>query len=275
MNKILSFAALVFIAFPALAQSVAFVTNLRGEVTVDGVARPALLAEIAKGQKIVVSRDSAMSVMYAASGKEYVLKGPGEYLVKDTEVAAANGIMPPLVRTTEWRTSNKTLEAVAQTSAASVRMRSIAPPRGPASLMVFPTSGRIATLHPTLRWRADASPGAVEVAVYVPGEEKAVHSAIAADGSYRVPVALKADTEYVWTIATAGQELASGRFRTLNADALQRLDAHRPSERAEFSDRLLFAVMLQELGAQQEARETWLRLSQERADLPELASLAK
>jgi hypothetical protein len=275
MRNILSaLAALAFTAAPAFAQTVAFVTNLKGEVSLDGVWRPALLAEVAKGQKIVVARDSALSVMYAATGKEYVLKGPGEFVVRDTEIVAPSG-MPPLVRNTEWRTSNKTLEAAAQTSAASVRMRSIAQPKGASSLMIFPTAGRVATLQPTLRWRADASPGAVEVALYIPGEEKPVHSAIAADGSYRMPAALKADTEYVWTIAAAGQELGSGRFRTLGAEALQRVDMHRPAERSEFSDRVLFAVMLQEMGAQQEAREAWTRLSLERGDLPELASLAK
>jgi len=33
--------------------------------------------------------------------------------------------------------------------------------------------------------------------------------------------------------------------------------------------------MLQEMGATQEARESWSKLSQERADLPELAAFAK
>lgn len=267
-------AALAFAAVPAFSQSIAFVTNLKGEVTLDGVPRPALLAEVTKGQKIVVARDSVLFVMYAATGKEYVLRGPGEFVVKDTEIVAPNG-MPPVVRNTEWRTTSKTLESAAQTSAASVRMRSVAQPKAPPAVMIFPTAGRIATLQPTLRWRSDASPGAVELAMYVPGEEKPVHSAVAGDGSYRVPAALRADTEYVWTIAVAGQELASGRFRTLPAEALQKIEVHRPAERAEFSDRVLFAVMLQEMGAQQEAREAWTRLSMERGDLPELASLAK
>ncbi len=35
------------------------------------------------------------------------------------------------------------------------------------------------------------------------------------------------------------------------------------------------ALLLQEIGAAQEAQEAWARLAQERADLPELASLAK
>jgi hypothetical protein len=266
-------AALLLAAAPAFAQSIAFITNLKGDASIDGAVRPSLLAELAKGQKISLAREANLSVMYIATGKEYVLKGPGEFIVKDTEVSASSG-MPPKVRTTEWRTSNKVLETVAQVAGASVRMRSLAAARDSVPVMLFPTAGRIATLQPTLRWRADVAHGAVDVAIYVPGEEKAVHAATASNGSYRVPMALKPDTDYVWTIATAGQELGSGRFHTLAADALHKLEAHRPAEKSEFSDRLLFALMLHELGAQQEARETWARLSQERADLPELARLA-
>lgn len=271
MRTILS-AALLLTATAAFPQTVAFITNLKGDVAIDGASRPALLSEVAKGQKIALARDANLSVMYVVSGKEYVLKGPGEFLVKDNEIAAPSG-MPPVVRHTEWRTTSKALETIAQTSAASVRMRSIAQPKASTSVMLFPTAGRVATLTPTLRWRGDA--GAVQVALYIPGEEKPAHAALAADGSYHVPVALKPDTEYVWTVAAGGQEIGSARFRTLAADALQKVEAHRPTERSEFSDRLLFAMMLQEMGAQQEAHETWTRLSEERGDLPELATLAK
>ena len=37
----------------------------------------------------------------------------------------------------------------------------------------------------------------------------------------------------------------------------------------------MYALFLQELGATQEAQDAWARLAQERADLPELSSLAK
>ena len=70
-------------------------------------------------------------------------------------------------------------------------------------------------------------------------------------------------------------EVAAGRFRTLSGEALARIEARRPSTRAEFSDRLHFTLMLQEMGATQEARESWMRLSQERSDLPELSALAR
>jgi hypothetical protein len=267
--------AFLLATFPALAaEGIAFISDLKGEVAIDGNSRPMLLTELAKGQKVTVGRDSRASVMFIATGKEYVLKGPGDYLVKDTEIAG--NIMPPVSRSTEWRTSARVLTQVAQTSAASVRMRSIAPPKPAAAPKSFPAEGSIATLQPVFRWETDDSKAPAEFTLLIVGQPKPVHLARAVTGgTYRLPAKLRPETEYAWTAVAAGNEIAGGRFRTLSGEALARIDARRPSERAEFSDRLHFTLMLQEMGATQEAREFWMRLSQERSDLPELSALAR
>ncbi len=86
---------------------------------------------------------------------------------------------------------------------------------------------------------------------------------------------MRPEAEYYWVVANASGEIGSGRFRTLPAAAVTRLEQRRPHDRASFSDRLNYALLLQEMGAAQEAREAWSRLAQERPDLPELAALAK
>jgi len=247
---------------------------MKGEVAIDGNPRPLLLSELAKGQKVTVGRDSQASVMYIANGKEYILKGPAEYLVKDTEISG--GIMPPVSRSTEWRANSRVLTQVAQTSAASVRMRSIAAPKSAPVPTSFPAEGNIATLQPVFRWRADDPRAPSEFTLLVVGQAKPVHVAKAvAGGSYRLPAKLRPESEYAWTAVAAGNEIGAGKFRTLSSEALARIEQRRPAERAEFSDRLLFTLLLQEMGATQEARESWARLSQERADLPELSALAR
>ena len=257
------------------AEGIAFISDLKGEVAIDGNPRPMLLSELARGQKVTVGRDSQASVMFSATGKEYVLKGPGDYLVKDTEIAG--NIMPPVARSTEWRTSARVLTQVAQTSAASVRMRSIAPPKPAASApKSFPAEGNVATLQPVFRWEADDPKAAAEFTLLAVGQPKPVHLARSVTGgTYRLPAKLRPETEYAWAAVMDGNEIAAGRFRTLSGEALARIEARRPSARAEFSDRLHFTLMLQELGATQEARESWMRLSQERSDLPELSALAR
>lgn len=266
-------AAVLALPLPVLASdAIAFITNLRGEVSLDGSPRPLLLAELGKGQRITLGREASASVMFIASGKEYLLKGPGEYQVRDTEMTGSTP-MPPMVRSTDWRASSKVLVQVAQTSAASVRMRSIAKAREEPRL-IFPTEGSIATLQPTFRWRA--GPGETgELAVHAPGQEKPVHVAKVNGASYRLPVRLNPGSDYAWSYAVAGNEVGSGRFRTVSEEALKQVELKRPADKAEFSDRVLFALMLREMGATQEAREVWARLAAERADLPELAAMAK
>ncbi len=257
------------------ADGVAFITNMKGEIAVDGSPRPMLMSELAKGQKITVGKESLLSVMFIQSGKEYLLKGPGDYTVGERDVSARHG-MPPAARETGWRASSQVLVKVSQTSAASIRMRSLAPAKAEEKpKLLFPTQGAITTLQPTYRWASDPKAAADVSLVVVGMEDKPVVKTRASAGSLKSPVKLQPDTEYVWIVAAAGVEIGTGRFRTLSADAIQQVERRKPSERADFSDRLMYALMLQDLGATQEARESWAKLAEERADLPELAALAK
>jgi hypothetical protein len=280
MKKILrallaSVAALLALSAQA-AGGIAFITDLKGEVSVDGAARPLLMSELGKGQKIAVGKDSQLAVMFIQSGKEYVLKGPGDYTVGERDIASGSG-MPPAARETAWRTSNQVLVKVAQTSSASIRMRSIAPPKAePKAKLEFPTQGSVSQLQPTLRWTMPEAKGPAEVTIAAAGrEDKPVGRAKVTGTSHRFATKLQPDTEYAWSVAVAGQEIGSARFRTLPAAAIQDAQKRRPAEKAEFSDRLMYALLLQEMGAVQEAQEAWAKLAQERTDLPELAGLAK
>ena len=271
LRTLLSF--VLFSSAVAWADGIAFITNMKGDVALDGNPRPTLLSELAKGQKLTLGPDALASVMFVASGKEYALKGPGQYVVKDTEIASTSG-MPPVTRETQWHASSKVLVQVAQTSAASVRMRSIAVPKPDTEpKLLYPTEGNIATLQPTFRWRGADGKG--ELLLLVAGQEKPVHTAKVAGGSYRMAAKLRPDTEYTWIVSVAGNEVGTGHFRTLTSDGLAHVEKVRPSEKAEFSDRVMFALMLQDMGATQEAHESWSRLAQERDDLPELAAFAK
>jgi hypothetical protein len=267
------FVVLLAIAGAAMADGVAFISNLKGEVVADGGARLAFLAEVSPGQKLGVAKDSQATLLFIASGKEFTLRGPGEYVVRATDVAATGGAQMT-TRDTEWRTSSRVVVKVSQTAAASVRMRSLTPPKPePAPALLFPTQGNIASLQPVFRWAQ--APAKAEFALYVAGDEKPVHRAKPAGLTHRVPGALKPDTEYTWSLASDGKEVGTGRFRTLPLAAVQLAQKRRPTEKSEFGDRVLYALYLNELGAEQEAHEAWQRLSLERPDLPELASLAK
>jgi hypothetical protein len=276
LRVLLASATVLAAAAAQAADGVAFITNVKGEVSVDGSPRPMLMSELARGQKIAVGKEAQASVMYIQSGREYVLKGPQDFTVGEREIASGSGT-PPAARETPWRASSEVLVKVSQTSSASIRMRSIAPAKAdPKPKLDFPTQGAITQLHPTLRWTGSEANAPAEVSIAVAGkEDKPIAKARVSAASHRFPAKLQPDTEYSWTVSVAGQEIGTARFRTLGANAIQNAEKRRPSDKAEFSDRLMYALFLQEIGAVQEAQEAWGKLARERADLPELASLAR
>jgi hypothetical protein len=277
------FRALLTAALFALAQSVlaaegvAFIANLKGDVALDGAGRPALMAELSKGQKIVLGKDALLSVMFIQSGKEFALKGPGQFVVNGSDIRATDG-SSPAARETEWRTNSQILVQVSQTSSASIRMRRIGPAKADdkGAKLVYPTQGKVSTLQPTFRWNAGDAASPFEFAIALAADRGSpLDKARVAVESYRLPVPLRANTEYAWTVTAANAEIGNGVFRTLSQDALTQVEKRKPHEKAEFTDRLMYALMLHELGATQDAQEIWSALSQERADLPELAALGK
>ena len=170
-------------------------------------------------------------------------------------MSATSG-MPPVTRNTEWRTNNKVLVQVAQTSAASVRMRSIAPPKAePATRLVFPDARQ--RRHAAARRSAGRRPEAARPSSRSPssGRTSPCSRPRSQGNTFKAPAKLKPETEYYWVVTHAAGEVGSGKFRTLSA----RSRAARREAQARRQGGVLrppaFALLLQELGAAQEARE--------------------
>ena len=142
-------------------------------------------------------------------------------------------------------------------------MRSIAPPKADsAPQAALPDAGqhRDAAAHLPLARRGPEGPGRVHAA-RSPGRTS---RCTRQGGRRHLPRAREASSPRPNTrgrSTAAGNEIGTGKFRTLSADALAQIEKRKPADKAEFSDRLLFTLMLQEMGAAQEARESWARLA--------------
>jgi len=277
LKRILPAIAAALLSLSAWASDgVAFLTDVKGDVKIDGAARPPLMSELAKGQKVLLGNGANASVMFIQSGEEFALKGPGEFAIDKAGIITAKGAAATL-RKTDWKVSSQSLVKVAQSSSASIRMRSLAPAKNDTRIgaLSYPTEGAVATLQPVLLWNGEAGKN-YDVSLALASDP---FNAIAAGKSnaptHRFSTKLSPDTEYVWTVNAGGTELGRGKFKTLTADNVALLEKRKPADRAAFSDRLLYAVMLNDLGATQDARVVWAKLAQERADLPELAALGK
>ena len=255
------------------SSGIAFVTDLKGEATVDG-SRLTLMTEVADGQKIVVAPKGSASVMFVQSGDEYALTGGGQYAIRKNEVAPEKG-GGVVKRSTPWRPDLGRVVDISKSATASLRMRSVAVPASTpkADLQaVYPSGGKIATLQPVLRWVPVG--GQKSYTIIVSQGDKRIHVAKASGDSFKLPVKLVAGIQYEWTVSAAEMQ-ATAQFTTLSADELKQIAAAKPGPRATFSDHLLYTITLQNLGAVQDAKASWQALAAQRPEVPELAALAK
>ncbi len=253
------------------ADPVAFVSDFRGEVAVNGAGRPAFLAELLPGTRLVLGRDASASVMYVVAGEEFSLKGPGEFVVTRQGVKAEKG-SAPASRIPAVKANMAILVQTSRAATASLRMRSAPAPRSEKAGPAYPVGAKIATLQPTLRCAGDANASHAVVVTTAAGKE--VFRGGTKGTSIRLPVRLAAGQGYAWTCATGTGEPAEARFETLPAEAIATAEKARAAART-FPDRVLLAMLLQELGAAQDSREAWAQLAGERPDIPELAGLAR
>lgn len=262
--------AVALTALPAQAGPVAFVADLRGSATIEGNGPLTFLAELPAGTRVLLGSHATAAITFAATGAEFAVTGPGQFLVKAGEVIAEKGATPKR-RAVASLSDTAVVARAAQTATASLRMRSIASPQSPAPLE-YPVSTRVSTLSPQLRWRA------------APGEDYAIAIQDAAGrelwkgkgntGIARPGVKLVPGARYSWTLASSQGASVEAFFEVLHEDALRRAERSRALART-FGDRVVHALLLQELGADHESREAWAALARERPELPELSALAR
>lgn len=267
-------AALAFCAAANAADPVAFVADLKGNATIEGDGRIAFLGELAAGTRLLLGTGAEVAVTFAATGNEFTLTGPGEFIVLPSEVRADRGAAPRR-RTVTSLADPGVVARVSRTATASLRMRSV-PPAAPApSALEFPVDTRVTSLQPVLRWRPpESSPQATVVRVFDGNGTEVWKGWATKPGSVKTGVKLSADASYKWTVMTPSGVLGEGRFETLSGEARAKAEKSRSTART-FSDRVMHAFLLHDLGATQEAREAWATLARERPELPELAALAR
>jgi hypothetical protein len=254
------------------AGPVAFVADLKGNATIEGDGPVGFLAELTAGTRLLVGSNAFLAVTYAATGAEFTLNGPGEFLVDAAEVRAEKGAAPRR-RTVAILPDPGVVARVSRTATASLRMRGIGDGGKARSTLEFPVDTRVSTLQPTLRWKNGARDEKVTVSV-VDASGREVWRSGPVPESARTAVKLAPATAYRWTVTTPRGVLGEASFETLPAAGLARVAKSRAAAKA-FPDRVMHAVLLQDLGATQEAREAWAALARERPDLPELAALAR
>jgi hypothetical protein len=254
------------------AEPVAFVADLQGNATIEGNGRLGFLAELQPGTRLLLGTGSTVAVTYAATGSEFTLQGPGEFLVAPTEVKAERGT-PPRKRTVSVLPDPAVISQASRTANASLRMRGINMRDARPVVLESPVATRVTTLQPTLRWSGDPTAEQFTVSV-MDAAGKEIWTGQVKPGSARPPVKLSPESVYTWTVMTPKGGRAEGRFETVSTAAMARAEKSRAAART-FSERVMHAFVLQDIGASQEAKEAWAALARDRPEIPELGVLAR
>lgn len=252
------------------AANVAFVADVRGAATIEGNGPLVFLHELAPGTRLLLGTHATAAITFAASGAEFTVSGPGEFTVTETEVRAEKG-KAPARRVVGALPDPSVVTRVSRAATASVRMRGMAPASAGVQLE-YPVDTRVATLRPVLRWKGTTEPVTVRIRDEAGNE---IWKATATPGAPAPAPKLSPATRYRWTIMTpSGRQHPEAGFETLPAEVVSRAERSAAGAKT-FSERVLHALLLQDLGADQDARSAWGALARERPDLPALAALAK
>lgn len=256
------------------APPVAFVADIKGNATIEGNGRLSFLAELPQGSRLLLGSGSTAAVTFAVTGAEFTISGPGEFLVTAVEVKAEKG-SPPRRRAVASLPDPSVIARLSQTATASLRMRSVSPGSSPRmGALEYPVQTRVATLQPMHRWRGGSSEGMAYTLTITDASGKEVWKGSATPGGTQAAVRLAPETRYSWSVTSPAGSLGEGEYQTLSSNAIAQVEKSRTGAPS-FSERVLHALLLQGLGAVQDARAAWADLARERPDLPEAAALAR
>lgn len=257
------------------AAPAAMVTDLQGSVVRSGGQRLAILAELGTAAQLELGADARVTLVHFASGRQFNLEGPGAFRVtgRGVESAGSGRVIAGAPLAAAYANVQLRPTRVAQ---ASFSMRGIAD-----ELLVkldSPAGTWLLEERPAFRWQR--LPGATAYRFRLTDNTgRLLHEATTGEDAATLPAAvtLKAGETYAWQVNAT---LPDGRvaegwaeFGIADADRSNRVGAAKPGPGASYGDRVLFALLLEDSGLHDAARDLWRELMRERPSDPRLQIL--
>lgn len=253
------------------------VIDVQGNATLAGKGSLEILAGLAPGAEVSLAPAARVTVLDSASGRQFDLVGPGAFRWNNgtVEVVRPGKLV---VRAPGSESLKEVRLRTARIAQASIRMRGGDESR-PVEL-VFPVSTWLLERPAAFRWRPVTGAKMYRFQL-TDSTGRPLHELSTTRTSIDLPaaVALEAGRTYGWQVWA---ELADGRtpdgwteFGLAGPDLRARVERDRLPADARFSDRLLYALLLEELGVRDDAARLWLQLASERPEDPELRARAQ
>jgi hypothetical protein len=258
------------------------VTDIEGRVALDGQASTEsvqLMAELGDGVTVKLDSGARLVAVDLNSGREYVFKAPGRYRIEKSgpralddgkvEILTLPASKLPVVKIATGRVAQATLVMRGHRKAPATQATT------------SPVNTAVLTTTPTLQWPENTETTETHVTLLDSTGRQIFQTTLRNTSTFAIPAEakLQAGGRYGWQARAEqeGRPLAEygGEFSVLASAEATRLKRFMPGTNAEFSRRALYAALLMEAGAKEEARKHWLELRAERPDDPALTKLAQ
>lgn len=257
----------------ALADPVAMVTDVGGEVSISAgrqQRKVALLDYLEPKSVLVLEPQAFLSVTFFAKPVEYRFTGPARLSVEQERIAVLEGAgESKTVSLTKTSAAKKYTAAQREHVAhAAYEMRAARP----GLRLGDPVDTQVLGPEVGFSWDGPQPAHGYRLSLY-DQRKQLLHQVTLTDNRW-LPAAglLKPGRRYEWQVSAvldSGEELtARGGFSMAGTDAVRGILAQAPQDGASFSERVLYAVFLEERGYGYDARRVWQALSRERPDDP-------
>lgn len=278
-----SLLGVVFILFPLIASSaepVAMITDLKGNVYLANKPKTASLAVLSylpPGEEIILEAGAQVVVTYFAQSTEFSFKGPGRVAIQAQEAKALKGSAE--TRRLDSEKSGAAMKFVqsGKLTYAAVEMRSLTFFK---PTLLSPVNTKISGLTPVFKWKGLDNTEKYVVTL-MDEQGRIIQQAEAATNSWAMPAdsMLQHGTNYRWKVEAflkTGDRLnAQGSFSVADLATIDRINAKPLPADASFSDKVTYAIFLEEEGFRESAKIIWQELAAQRPEDPNLKRRAR
>lgn len=266
------------------------VTDIKGRVTTLSGQVIEILAELEVDTTVKLDKNAALTLVYLKDGTEYQLKGASEMVLaasgpkggkvskRSSLLAAAN----PVNGKGQKLTQGAILMQLFSDNAPKQKVQGAIVMRDPsdASDWMLPKEKTLSA-SPVFEWPASANKQARTYFQLFETEDMTPVFSTSLNGNrLTLPktIKLQAGKRYTWSIQlrdgeTVGPEWRAS-FSLASTEEMAYFEQIRPAAYAPFSDRLLYANLLQKAQFVGEAKRYWQQLAHERPNLTTLEALA-
>lgn len=266
---------LPLLALPARAAlPVALVTDLAGDTHSAG-APVDLLAELEADQTLSLADGARITLAWLDSGREYAFTGPAEIRITPAGPETVSGTPPQVHDLAGAGTQGVSIrpQDVAQLG---VTMRAATEGDGTITLKA-PVGTLLLTDQPEFHWEGPDTRPLYRFRLFDSGRQL-LFETVTARTQLTVPAVIPLPTgeDLSWEIKLTSDDgaRARGSFAIAAADILDQVNRLRPPPGAPFSQRVVFAAQLDNLGLHAAARDHWAELAEERPTARRLRLMA-